>query len=138
MAGIRSRNTRPELRVRRALHERGFRFRLHRKDVPGSPDLVFPKYRAAVFVHGCYWHGHECSLFRLPATNVEFWTSKIAKNRERDITVAAELLKQRWRRLVIWECAFRGRGRIGEALAIDTAAEFILGSGSAGEVRGVL
>ena len=81
MAGIRSTNTRPELAIRKALHAAGFRYRLHPRDVPGKPDMAFARYRAAVFVNGCFWHGHDCPLFRLPDTRREFWSAKIERNR---------------------------------------------------------
>ena len=87
MAGIRSRNTRPELIVRKGLHARGFRYRLHARGLVGRPDMVFRKYGAVIFVHGCFWHGHDCSLFRLPGTRSDFWQKKIGRNRERDSEV---------------------------------------------------
>jgi len=110
MSGIRGANTRPELAIRRALHRRGFRYRLHSPGVPGKPDLVFPARRAVVFVHGCFWHGHDCRFFRLPATRSDFWKEKIARNRARDAEVRALLTASGWRQMVIWECALRGRG----------------------------
>src|SRR5690606_16975078 len=84
MSGIRGKNTRPELILRSALHRKGFRFRLHRKDLPGRPDMIFPQYRAVLFVHGCFWHGHNCHLFKWPSTREEFWREKIAGNIKRD------------------------------------------------------
>jgi DNA mismatch endonuclease (patch repair protein) len=108
MSRIRGKDTNPELLVRRGLHLRGFRFRLHRRDLPGCPDLVLPRFRAAVFVHGCFWHGHDCRMFRLPATRTEFWASKIAGNRERDAHVLKSLSARGWRTLIIWECSLRG------------------------------
>ena len=137
MAGIRARNTKPEMRVRRALHAAGLRFRLHRRDVPGSPDILLPRYRTAVFIHGCYWHGHSCLLFRLPASNVDFWRRKIEANRKRDQVVAEQLRAAKWRRLVIWECSFRGTGQIGEAAALEEALAFIRGDAPDCEIRGV-
>lgn len=97
MAGIRGKDTRPEMILRRGLHARGFRFRLHDRRLPGSPDLVFPGRRAAVFVHGCFWHGHACPLFRLPATRQEFWRAKIEGNAARDKGAEAALLADGWR-----------------------------------------
>ena len=91
MAGIRSTNTRPELAIRKALHAAGFRYRLHPRDVPGKPDMAFARYRAAVFVNGCFWHGHDCPLFRLPDTRRDFWTAKIERNRQRDAEVRQQL-----------------------------------------------
>ena len=87
MSGIRGRDTKPEKLIRSALHRLGFRFRLQSKKIPGRPDLVLPKFRAAVFVHGCFWHGHDCPLFRLPGTRRAFWDAKIKRNRERDTEV---------------------------------------------------
>lgn len=113
MSGIRSGNTKPEKLVRTALHSKGFRYRLHDRRLPGSPDLVFPKYHAILLVHGCFWHGHDCPLFRLPGTRPDFWEKKIRRNRERDAEVRKELLKQGWRTGIVWECALKGKSRIG-------------------------
>ena len=110
MAGIRGRDTKPERLVRSGLHRLGFRFRLHTKKVPGRPDLVLPKYRAAIFVHGCFWHGHACPLFRLPGTRQEFGRAKILRNRGRDDEVRQAVLEAGWRHLAVWECALRGAG----------------------------
>ena len=107
MAKIRSHNTRPEIRVRRYLHKAGFRFRLHRKDLPGKPDLVLPMYRTALFVHGCFWHRHpdpKCKLARMPKSRLEFWRPKLEGNRLRDEAVQAELRGLGWRVMVVWEC----------------------------------
>lgn len=105
MAGIRGRNTKPEMIVRKAAHRLGYRFRLHRRDLPGSPDLVFPGRKKIVFVHGCFWHRHEgCRFAYKPKSNVEFWESKLRKNIERDSRVKGELKCMAWDVLVIWEC----------------------------------
>ena len=105
---IGARNTQPELAVRRGLHAAGFRFRLHRRDLPGSPDIVLPRHRTVIFVHGCFWHRHErCSNFRLPKTNTEFWRDKISRNVERDRNAEEALASQGWRVLTVWECATR-------------------------------
>jgi DNA mismatch endonuclease, patch repair protein len=111
MSQIRGKNTRPEMLLRRGLHGRGLRFRLHRRDLPGCPDIVFPRHNVCIFVHGCFWHRHNCSLFRLPATRTSFWKQKINNNRSRDRKVIRELLKAGWRILVVWECAIRGPHR---------------------------
>jgi DNA mismatch endonuclease (patch repair protein) len=111
MRAIRAKDTKPELHIRRLLHAAGFRFRLHRKDLPGNPDIVLPKYRTAIFVHGCFWHGHECYLFKVPSTRREFWVEKIGANRRRDNAKTQALLDQSWRVLTIWECAVKGRKR---------------------------
>jgi len=108
MASIRGKNTKPELRVRRGLHALGVRFRLHRRDLPGSPDLVLPKYRVALFVHGCFWHRHDsCKLAYTPAANRQEWEEKFKGNVARDRRQIALLLQMGWRVFVIWECALR-------------------------------
>ena len=108
MSRIRGKDTVPELRVRRVLHAAGYRFRLHRKDLPGSPDIVLPRHRVVVFVHGCYWHRHSrCRLTTTPKTNVEFWRQKFDRNVERDRTVQAALEALGWHVVVIWECETR-------------------------------
>lgn len=108
MSGIKGRNTKPERLVRSYLHAAGFRFRLHRKDLPGCPDIVLPRYRAIIFVHGCFWHRHEgCNLASLPATRVDFWESKFAANVERDRRNETALAEAGWRVIIIWECQIR-------------------------------
>jgi DNA mismatch endonuclease (patch repair protein) len=111
MSRIRGRDTKPELHLRRGLHARGFRFRLHRRDLPGRPDIVFPSRHAAIFVHGCFWHGHDCPMCRLPATRPAFWRAKIEKNRARDQKAVGALTTSGWRTLIVWECALRGPAR---------------------------
>ncbi len=128
MAGIRSRNTKPERVIRSLLHGKGYRFRLHCAHVPGRPDLVLPKYQIAIHVHGCFWHGHDCVLYRLPASRSAFWKEKIRKNRSRDRKVLAATLAMGWRHLTIWECAFRGPGKLGLEQAIERACRWIGGS----------
>jgi DNA mismatch endonuclease (patch repair protein) len=105
MSGIRGRNTKPELLIRSLLHRRGFRFR------PGRPDIVLPRYRAVIFVHGCFWHGHDCPLFKWPQTRPDFWREKIGRNRANDEKSRAALLAAGWRVGVVWECALRGANR---------------------------
>lgn len=136
MAGIRGKDTKPEIAVRKALHAQGLRFRLHAKDIPGRPDLVLPKYRAAIFVHGCFWHGHDCELFRLPASRPEFWAQKIESNKQRDEKVGAMLVGAGWRELTIWECAFRGKQKIGFDEVIHRAIEWIKSGSGKAEIRG--
>lgn len=136
MSGIRGRDTGPERLIRSALHSLGFRFRLHPRDVPGRPDLILPRYSAALFVHGCFWHGHDCSLFRLPATHRQFWRDKIRRNVERDAEVAQLLEQQGWRQLTIWECAFRGPDSIGIEETVRRTARWITSRRGRGEIRG--
>lgn len=128
MSRIRSTDTKPELVIRRMLHAEGFRFRLHDKSLPGSPDLVLARHRCVVFVHGCFWHGHGCSLFRLPATRTEFWESKISANAARDRRSLSQLHFEGWRTLVVWECALRGRSRLSREQVLALCAEFIVGA----------
>ncbi|AFS54375.1 very short patch repair endonuclease [Leptospirillum ferriphilum] len=136
MAGIRSVNTKPEKQIRTALHLKGFRYRLHDRRVPGCPDLVFPKYHAVLFVHGCFWHGHKCPLFRLPKTRTDFWEKKIRRNRERDNEVGEELEKQGWRKGIVWECALKGKFRIGLEETVNRIIFWVRSEQEGIEVRG--
>lgn len=109
MRGIRGSNTQPELQVRKALHARGFRYRLNAKDLPGRPDIVLPRWKTVIFVHGCFWHAHQgCRYFRIPATRSEFWEQKLASNAARDARQIEQLLAMGWRVLVVWECSLKG------------------------------
>lgn len=112
MSGIRGKNTKPELLIRKALHHRGFRFRLYDKTLPGKPDIVLPKYHAVIQVQGCFWHGHNCHLFKWPSSRSEFWKDKIEGNRERDIRNQEALLSLGWRIFTLWECALKGKTRL--------------------------
>lgn len=125
MSGIRGRDTRIELTVRRALHARGFRYRLGGAGLPGKPDLVLPKYKTVVFVHGCFWHGHDCSLFRLPKTRPEFWRNKIESNQRRDERVLGLLIEMGWRTCVVWECSLRGAGESDRAGFFEELSNWI-------------
>lgn len=110
MARIKGKDTRPELTARRLVHGLGYRYRLHRKDLPGKPDMVFPGRRAVIFVHGCFWHRHpdpDCKLARLPKSRLEFWEDKLARNRARDLDVEQRLNESGWRVLILWECELR-------------------------------
>ncbi|TDQ24139.1 T/G mismatch-specific endonuclease [Phyllobacterium brassicacearum] len=138
MSGIRGKNTKPELLVRSALHARGFRYRIHAKNFPGQPDLLFPKHRAAIFVHGCFWHGHNCSLFRMPGTRQEFWLEKIARNQQRDNVVSAQIEALDWRQLTIWECAIRGPRQIGLDETIDRTVRWLTSDIRCQEIRSIL
>lgn len=126
MAGIKSKNTRPEILVRSALHRRAFRFKLHDKALPGKPDLVFPKYKAVINVHGCFWHGHDCKFFKVPSTRTDFWLAKINSNKSRDSFHKAALLKQGWRVLTIWECALRSKKPDNLQSAIDHISTWLI------------
>lgn len=113
MAAVRGRDTAPERSIRSALHARGYRFRVDARDLPGRPDLKLTRHGAVVFVHGCFWHGHDCPRFRAPSSNTAFWLAKIEGNRSRDRRVVDELLAAGWRVAVVWECALAAAGRSG-------------------------
>jgi DNA mismatch endonuclease, patch repair protein len=130
MSRIRGRDTSLELRVRRGVYAKGLRFRLHDRQLPGRPDLVLKRYRTVVFVHGCFWHAHGCSLAKMPATRPDFWRKKIDGNRARDLRVEQSLKADGWRIVVFWECAVRGRGRREEPDLFDRVARFIRGGRS--------
>jgi DNA mismatch endonuclease (patch repair protein) len=136
MAGIRGKNTRPEIFLRKGLHALGFRFRLHRKDLPGRPDIVLPRHRAVIFINGCFWHAHDgCRNFRIPATRPEFWTAKLMENRARDQVAQKKLNDGGWRVLTVWECATR-------SISADTLSEkiarWLQGNDTSGEIAGPL
>lgn len=126
MSGIRGKNTRPEMGIRRGLHARGLRFRLHGPGLPGRPDIVFSPRRAAVFINGCFWHGHDCHLFRWPASREEFWKAKIGRTQQRDEEVRQALTEAGWRHLTLWECALRGRAKVPEETLLDTVEAWVL------------
>ncbi len=127
MAAIRGADTKPELVIRRGLHARGFRYRLHNRKLPGRPDLVLPRYRAVIFVNGCFWHGHDCPLFKWPKTREEFWRDKISGNVERDQKNQAELKASGWRVGIVWECALKGKRRLQPAHVLDHLSEWLEG-----------
>ena len=105
MSAIKSKNTKPEIKVRKVLHSMGYRFRLHSKDLPGSPDIVLPKYKTVIFVHGCFWHRHEnCKYASTPKTRKEFWNKKFKENIKRDLEIQDKIKNLGWRSVVIWEC----------------------------------
>lgn len=117
MSRVKGKNTLPEKLVRSLLHSLGYRFRLHRKDLPGSPDIVLPKYKTAIFVHGCFWHRHQgCSKATMPKSNVDYWHKKFAENVERDMRKESELAKLGWCVLTVWQCEVNSRN-------IDTLAQ---------------
>lgn len=113
MSRIKGGNTKPELIVRSLLHRLGYRFRLHRKDLPGKPDIVLPRHKKVVFVNGCFWHGHEgCKRSSIPSSNTEFWETKIKKNIERDKTKIRELKRLGWKVLIIWQCRIKDTDKV--------------------------
>lgn len=136
MAAIRSGNTKPELFVRRSLHAAGFRFKLHAKDLPGKPDIVLPRYRAVVFVHGCFWHQHDCHLFKWPSTRKDFWAQKISRNAGNDKLALAALLEQGWRVAIVWECALKGRHRLEPDAAMRELVRWVRTEEATLDIRG--
>lgn len=138
MAGIKGKDTKPELVVRRGLHALGFRYLLHDRRLPGKPDMVLPRWHAVIFVHGCFWHGHDCPLFRWPGTRQDFWRQKIGRNQERDVEVEAELDRTGWRMLKIWECSMKGTGRVGIETVLPLVAEWLRSDVATGEIRGTV
>ena len=133
MAGIRGKDTRPELAIRKGLHALGLRFRLgdsYRiagRKLHGRPDLVFPGRRAVILVHGCFWHGHACALFRWPATRETFWRDKITGNIARDAKVRGQLAAAGWRVLEVWECQLKGPGRLQHGEVLSQCRQFLEG-----------
>lgn len=136
MSGIRGKNTRPEILLRKALHAKGFRYRLHDRKLPGKPDLVFPGREAIIHVHGCFWHGHDCRLFRWPSSRPEFWRDKIARNRVVDARTFSALETKGWRQAVVWECAMKGRGRLPFSDVVDQCEAWLRNDTPQLEIRG--
>jgi DNA mismatch endonuclease (patch repair protein) len=136
MSGIRGKNTKPELVLRSGLHKAGFRFRIHDRRLPGSPDLVLPRHKAVIFVHGCFWHGHECPLFKWPKTRHEFWEAKILGNVARDTLAIRKLHDSGWRVLVVWECALKGSAKLGEAAVVALAVDWLNSDEMQRDIRG--
>ena len=136
MSGIRGRDTKPELLLRKGLHAMGFRYKLHDKSLPGKPDLVFPRYRAVILVNGCFWHGHDCHLFKWPKSREDFWREKIKSNIDRDRLVTSQLEEQGWRVLRVWECALKGRTRIGLDEVLEDSALWLIGQEQEKDIRG--
>lgn len=129
MAAIHSSSTKPELKLRRALWRLGFRYRINEKHLPGKPDIVLPKHRTAIFVHGCFWHGHiDCKNYTVPKTNTEFWVAKVARNQERDQEVWRKLEAKGWSVIIVWECQLK-KAKLEET--IDRVAEEIVRNGEA-------
>lgn len=135
MAGIRGKDTKPEMLVRRALFAAGFRFRLHLRDLPGAPDVVLPGRRIVIFIHGCFWHMHDgCRLAKIPATHPDFWKAKLEGNAERDQRSIEALLAQGWRVLIVWECATKGK--VVDSTLPGALTAWIKGTARYGEISG--
>lgn len=126
MAGIKGKDTKPELLIRKALHKKGFRYRIHDKSLPGKPDIVLPKYKAVIFVHGCFWHAHSCHLFKWPSTKSDFWQAKISRNKELDLINFNKLLDEGWRIGIMWECAVKGKHKHSIEFVTSKITEWLL------------
>lgn len=135
MSGIRGKDTKPELLIRSQLHRRGFRFRLHDNKLAGKPDIVLKKYQAVIFIHGCFWHRHECHLFKWPKTRPEFWRSKINGNFENDQKAIKVLAKSGWRICIVWECAIKGAKKDIDTV-VNTVADWLIGEEGMLEIAG--
>ena len=134
MSRIKSKNTKIELIIRSGLHRRGYRFRLHRRSLPGKPDLCLPKYQAIIFIHGCFWHMHGCHLTTIPKTRPEFWRNKLSSNRKRDLTHGRNLGILGYRVLTIWECALRKKSNEEIENVLDHVVEWLKGSSSQNQI----
>lgn len=116
MSRVKNKNTKPEVQVRSMLHRMGYRFRLHRRDLPGAPDVVLPRHRKVIFVHGCFWHNHDCPRGKRPSTRIEFWNAKLDANVERDRANRKALEEQGWKVLVVWQCELKNSDTLREKL----------------------
>lgn len=126
MSGIRGKNTKPEILIRKGLHARGFRYRLHSHKLPGKPDIVLSKYKAIIMINGCFWHQHNCHLFKWPSTRKEFWEAKILSNAKRDKENIKYYQDTGWKTLVIWECALKGKTKLSLESILDLTAYWII------------
>lgn len=136
MRRVRDKDSKAELSLRRNLHAAGLRYRLHQPNLPGKPDLVLPRFKAVIFMHGCFWHGHDCGRAGLPLTRTEFWARKIQDTRLRDTRVVAQLLEDGWRVFTVWECALRGRTQIPILDVIQKVSEFLHSDKQENEISG--
>lgn len=136
MAGIRNKDTQPELILRKGLHALGFRFKLHEAKLKGKPDLTFPKYKAVIFVNGCFWHKHDCYLFKWPTSRKTFWKEKIEGNKKRDDANIKFLKEEGWRILIVWECALKGKKKLPVKEVIQCAASWLRSESDYIEIKG--
>lgn len=134
MAGIKGKDTKPELFLRKGLHARGFRYRLHDKALPGKPDMVFRRYNAVVLVNGCFWHAHSCHLFKWPSSRKQFWRDKLAANRRRDLANLQVLQNRGLRVLTVWECALKGSARLPVETVLDDVSRWLTGGEPTSEI----
>lgn len=136
MSGIRNKDTKPEIVIRKGLHAMGYRYRLHDSSLPGKPDLVLRKYQAVIFIHGCFWHVHNCHLFKWPKSRAEWWRKKLLGNVEKDKQNIVTLKQNGWRVLLIWECALKGKNRMPLEIILEKTALWLEGTNEFAEIRG--
>lgn len=136
MSRIRSKNTKPEVWVRKTLHGQGFRYRIHDSSLPGKPDMKLKKHNAIIQIHGCFWHGHHCHLYRPPKSRTSYWEPKITRNRERDLKNNKLLLNKGWRLLIIWECALKGKTKLNDEILIQKIERWIASEQRFMEIEG--
>lgn len=136
MSRIRGKDTKPEMKIRKALHGLGYRYSLHKKNLPGKPDLFFKKYNAVIEINGCFWHGHDCHLFKMPKTRTKFWKNKLEGNRERDEENIKKLVEKGIRVLIIWECAVKGKTSLDFESLIDSVISFLHSEKRYKEIKG--
>lgn len=125
MAGIKGKDTSPELAIRSGLHKSGFRFRIHDKKLSGKPDIVLAKWHAVIFVNGCFWHFHDCYLFKMPASNIEFWEKKLSRNKHNDHEVLNSLEKAGWRICIVWECSLKGKLKYSSSEVLEACMDWL-------------
>lgn len=138
MSGIRSKDTKPEIQIRKGLHARGYRYRLHESNLPGKPDLTLKKHNAVIFVHGCFWHVHECHLFKWPKTRENWWREKLSGNVKKDKENISRLHDSGWRVLIVWECALKGKTRLPIDNVLDEISGWLDSNGESKEIQGEL
>lgn len=137
MSGIKGKDTKPEVAIRSGLHRHGFRFKKNVRTLPGKPDIVLPKFNAVVLVNGCFWHGHDCHLFKWPSTRQQFWREKIVSNQKRDMRNLEELQNLGWKTLIVWECAIKGTKRYKIADLIAVISNWIQFDSQSAEITGL-
>ncbi|MEK3883645.1 very short patch repair endonuclease [Paenibacillus sp. PL2-23] len=125
MSGIKGKDTKPEIILRQGLHKLGFRYKLHDRNLPGMPDMVFPRYKAVIFANGCFWHGHSCHMFKWPSSNEQLWHNKINRNMEMDRENLSRLQEMNWRVGIVWECSLTGKYRINSEEVIELCAQWL-------------
>lgn len=136
MAGIKSKNTKPEILIRKILYKNGLRFSLHKHELPGNPDIFLKKHKTLIFVNGCFWHKHDCHMFTVPKSRKTFWMKKLERNFDNDIKNIKQALKEGWRIIIIWECAIKGKNKLSEDKIELKLMKFIMGNGKKITIRG--